>query len=78
MRPINGDTYTIEEDAEILEPATDGRVRYQWVTGNLDLAGDYLAWFKVVMPPSGAIGILPYDQEDGGQLAAIDIRVEPV
>jgi hypothetical protein len=30
------------------------------------------------MPPSGAIGILPYDQEDGGQLAAIDIRVEPV
>jgi hypothetical protein len=79
MRPTDGpaDTYTLDEPAEILSPPGDGRVRYQWAPTDLDTAGDYLAWFKVIIPPDGAVGVLPYDQDDAGASAAIDIRVEP-
>ena len=80
MRPSAGDPadYVLDETAEILAPPTDGRVRYAWAASDLATAGDYLAWFKIVVPPTGATGFLPYDQDDAGALAAIDIRVEPL
>src|SRR5215203_4197664 len=58
MRPIAGDSYTLDVAAEILDPPTAGRVRYQWAATDLATVGDYLAWFKLVIPPAGAVGLL--------------------
>lgn len=44
----NGDVENvIEDDAEIVSPATSGRVRYTWQEGDTDEPGRYLGVFEV-------------------------------
>ncbi|MGD9644305.1 MAG: hypothetical protein AB7U73_01245 [Pirellulales bacterium] len=58
----------INDAAAIIEDGANGRVRYEWASGDVDTAADYYAWFirteggKVEHYPTGAeliIHIIP-------------------
>ena len=50
----------VDAAAEIMSPATDGRLRYQWAIGDTDTPGIYFAEFEVTFQDSSKI-TLPND-----------------
>ncbi len=59
MRLIDADGPTVEAAADNLQtnPATQGMVRYDWVTGDTDVAGGYDAEWRVTF--ADGIGTMP-------------------
>lgn len=47
MRPVGSTALKVSADAVAVSPKTDGVVRYDWVSGDVDTAGVYLAWWEV-------------------------------
>jgi hypothetical protein len=48
--------------AQVVSPATDGKVRYVWQTADTDTAGDYLGEFEVTFQ-DGSIETFPNADE---------------
>lgn len=47
MRAVGTSTLTVDAAATIVPPATDGIVRYDWASADVDTAGHYLVWWEV-------------------------------
>ena len=47
MRKYGASTPTVATAGEVVPPATNGEVRYEWVAGDLDIPGLYLAEWEV-------------------------------
>jgi hypothetical protein len=46
MRQVNNRRYTVDSPAVVIS-AEDGSVRYDWQTGDLAVAGDYVGQFEI-------------------------------
>jgi hypothetical protein len=49
MRAEGSATLKVDATATIVTPAA-GSVRYDWIAGNVDTAGDFLGWWNVTLP----------------------------
>lgn len=79
LRDQESDTLKVDADATIFD-SSNGRVKYDWITGDTDTPGEYLGWFTIINngreqdTPEIDIDIL----EHGGTLAGALCSVEDV
>ena len=61
MREIGKSIFKFDAAAVIVNtPGLDGRIRYNWITTDLDTPGIYAAWWRITLP-SGGIQEIPYE-----------------
>lgn len=81
MRLVGSDTLTVDSAAVVVSAAA-GTVRYDWGTSDLDVPGEYLAWWRVTLgtgsvQESGefAVSVLEHGTPARATMAALITRV---